>query len=290
MRGLPTCLIGCLCLGLALSASAQSRATLTGARMGNGPQAAFAVMAQSNAVGSAGTEAVPGTRDTVETGDGYMTPRLWLRLGSSWNVPLTDSLLHSDAWEATQWPYFANKWLEEVGEPVDIVMTALGGSCLIGDDGTGDEPQWDPTGATGTLYAGAIAAIKASGVGSSLRAVIWIGGGCEAEDDTNWDGTVATMEAAVEELADYVWNDLGVPMLVGELGILAGPGNCGARTQRWINVHDAINNAAADHAKILDTVIELDSITWDTDCHHLNQPDLVADAIFNALVAEGLAY
>ena len=280
-------------LMLLVPASALSVGMTGGTSAGIGLVTTFVVAGQSNAYGSGGTEAVPGVR-FVPNPNKHPQGEVLKYTATSF-VQMTDTVLWpANAYEATPWPWFVKKWIETVQEPVRLIFQPIGGSCLCADDGVGDEPQWDPDGVSpiGDRYDAMVtAATSTFKPGPSLRAVLWDHGECEQSAATTPTGTkLDDYQAALEDLADNIWADLHVPMIISPLSLYTGS-TC-ALVQARQDIHDGQDAAAAAHVHILDTVVDKDDLDFDTDsdCSHVYDVKTLGERWFDAIAAEGLAY
>jgi cysteine-rich repeat protein len=160
------------------------------------------------------------------------------------------------------WPTFAQRIMRDAGREVEIVMVALGSTSLVAPDGDPPgEPLWDPnvdcsnrswTGDTawiderGDLYCLLFHAVAQAQVGARLKAVLWYQG----EDDASWLGlhgapTRTQYAAALEALADGVWTQLGVPLIVAPISLRSFPGDP-APSAGPGDATDQIHDAALD--------------------------------------------
>jgi cysteine-rich repeat protein len=151
----------------------------------------------------------------------------------------------TDAWAGdlaelgSAWPTFAKRWMQDQGREVTFVSVNRGSSALVAfndSDNLAGASSWDPTvnctGRTwptgsetpwkddpGDLFCLVFHAVTQSGVGDSLKAVLWYQG----EQDANEGISEAGYEAALNELVDQIWERLGVPTIIAPLSLRAYP-------------------------------------------------------------------
>jgi len=296
------------------SLAAGTGVTVTGGNLDQGLIATFIVAGQSNAWGSAGSAATPGTRLTV---NGYRTfnSEILTYTQTKWR-DIDDSLSGvwaSNADKATQWPYFAKAWMDAVGRPVRLIFAPLGGTALCSYDSLGDpgqpcaidpngalcvEPYWDPDKAwgtnTGSRYDGMVTLVTSTAnVAPTLRAVLWDQGEVETQYDTlpGVGGKGAEYQTCLENLADNIWQDLKVPMIIAPLSLKTNAAGCAAPSADYIAIHDAQDAAAAAHSHILNTTVNKDDLLiQDDNCPHIHDVETLGERWFDAVQAEGLAY
>jgi len=285
-----------------LPASALASASMSGSSTGVGQIPVFVVAGQSNAQGVAGTAAVPGVRYTFYRN--YFFPQLHGWNGTAWQK-LDDSIRpwSSNSYNATQWPWFAKKWMEQVGRPVRLIYVYLGGTCLCTDDeGEAGEPVWDPDKtlgpATGAWYDLLVTTVKQTvKPGVALRAILWSQGGSDRNGDTIYhlDDThrVEDCQLALENLAEHIHEDIGVDMIIAasSTGENEDPECEGTHESGYADINTAQHAAALASPYIRDTVVDMDDLEFKADnCHHVYNVDVLGERWFDAVQAEGLAY
>jgi cysteine-rich repeat protein len=171
---------------------------------------------------------------------------------------------------ASAWPTFAQRIMVDVGRETELVYVARGSTSLVQEDGDPPaDPLWDSNvscaGRTwsnanawiderGDMYCLLLRAVAQSGVASRLKAVLWYQG----EDDARWatitgTQTGAQYQSALETLADALWTQLGVPMIVAPVSLRNFPGDSGNSAlpgDTTYQVHDATLAAVAMHLHI----------------------------------------
>jgi len=146
----------------------------------------------------------------------------------------------NDTWagqeEGSAWPQFAKRWMQDRDREVTFISVNRGATALVATLDSGVGPSWDPnidcTGRTwptgsenawkdeaGDLFCAVFEAVTQSGVGDSLKAVLWYQG----EQDAAWSITEAAYEAALNTLVDEIWARLGVPTIIAPLSLRTYP-------------------------------------------------------------------
>jgi hypothetical protein len=125
--------------------------------------------------------------------------------------------------------------------------------------------------------------VALSGV-ENLRGVLWLQGECDASAGVAHEA----YEMALEEFADAIWQDLGVPLIVAPISRRTLPTDTCLGHPRIDTINAATLAAAADHARIL-LGPRIDDLPLEADCTHVH--DVVAlgerwyDAVSEALPA-----
>jgi hypothetical protein len=244
----------------------------------HGSPIGIAVWGQSNAVAPSTDPTQSFT--TSPSAVGLHSRTLWM--AHTLFRPLDDSTpVHSgvEAGQFSPWPVFAGRVMDRLGRPVYMYAGAQGGSCLLEDVGAG--PLWDPDqpGATGS-QPGSLYNLGVQGAERlpNLVAVLWDQGECDSLVDNP-----TTYEAALEHLADRVFEDLGVPMIMAPI---QDGSVCGASFPTLTRNREATQRAINDHALIFQGP-ELNDVRLE-DCPsniHLSDMEAVgqrwADALFS---------
>jgi hypothetical protein len=131
------------------------------------------------------------------------------------------------------WPRFAGDLMASEEKAVWLYAGAVSGTCLAGG-----LAQWAPGGG---LYQQAIGNLALM---PQLSAVLWLQGECDALAGV--DG--ATYRAALEDLADHVFADLAVPMIVAPIHDFSV---CGAPQAAFTAIREATQDAIDAHPYIL---------------------------------------
>jgi hypothetical protein len=131
------------------------------------------------------------------------------------------------------WPRFAGDLMASQEKAVWLYAGAVSGTCLVGG-----LAQWAPGGG---LYQQAISNMALM---PQLSAVLWVQGECDAI--LGVDG--ATYQAALENLADHLWADLAVPMIVAPIHDFSV---CGAPQAAFTTIRQATQAAIDAHPSIL---------------------------------------
>ena len=283
-------LLACALLAVATSASGGS-----GMSLGVGPVSAYIAAGQSNM--AANSEQTPVALASSPTA---FTSRIW-----RWNLTsgiMDDSFLWGGT-AASHWPSFANKMQELTGRPVKVFYAPQGATCLAtdqtdtdcGDYAAGEPrgPQWDPD-VAGRRYDQMLTGVRSIGFGPSLKAVLWLQGGCEmaVACSTLPSGTKESdYQAALENLADVTWQKLGVPIVAAAgpdySGLPNGECNGNGPTAGRQAIHDAILAAIAAHDHIYEGP-ELNDIELKDDCSHIYDVQTFGERLATAVYNAGL--
>ena len=211
-------------------------------------------------------------------------------------VHLPTSNQNADAGRGSPWPTFAEDWMREREREVAFVATAIGGQCLVSSANPG-QPSWDPTAmdcaglppvplgvgipaltAPGELYCRMLEAVRLSGL-TNLRAVLWHQGECDADAVT-----FEAYKAGLERLADHIWTDLGVPMIVAPISRKTKPDDTCVSDAGMDAIHDATIAAALAHPHIF-LGPDTDDLTFEPDCGHIHNVATLGDRWFEAVRA-----
>ena len=203
---------------------------------------------------------------------------------------------NADAGRGSAWPTFAAEWMHERGREVSFVATAIGGQALVSSVNAG-QPSWDPTAmdcaalppvplgvgipaltAPGELYCRMLEAVRLSGL-ANLRAVLWQQG----ESDV---GAVSfdAYKAALERLADHIWSDLGVPLIVAPLSRKTRSDDSCVSDAGAETIRDATIAAAQSHPYIF-LGPETDDLAFESDCTHIHDVATLGERWFDAVTA-----
>lgn len=203
---------------------------------------------------------------------------------------LTEDPLHTAESDplTSAWPTFAGEWMAVVGRRVNLIATAQGGSCLlVGPPYKPVPPLWDPDAETGTLYWRMLDQVEEANPGSGLRAVLWYQGECEVSHLAKMSADpYADYKLALEHLADRIWEDLGVPMLVAPVSLRPPPWPYQPARQP---IHDATIDAAMDHPTIF-LGPDTDDLEHEDDGSHIHDVVTLGERWFDAVELAGLAH
>jgi hypothetical protein len=120
-----------------------------------------------------------------------------------------DPIHHSAASNGSSWPLLATLLMGNEGIPVGFVATAVGSTGLL------TPPDWEPGNESGLgLYARLLEQVDEATHGMGTSAVLWFQG----ENEALFHVAYADYLAALFALADAVYADLGVPLVVGVVG------------------------------------------------------------------------
>jgi len=208
-----------------------------------------------------------------------------------------DSTLRTDTPRGSPWPTFAARWMQERGREIRFVATAYGGQCLVASP-TAAQPSWDPDAmdcatlpprgpgesmpspsAPGELYCRMLEAVAVSGV-TDLRAVLWMQGECDAAEGVER----TTYRAALAHLADAIWRDLGIPMIVAPIGTNGFPYDLCTPASGFVAIHDATIDAAAFHPHI-QLGPSADDLELEPGCSHVHDVVTLGERWYDAVVA-----
>jgi hypothetical protein len=201
-----------------------------------------------------------------------------------------------DAGRGSPWPTFAARWMSERGRAVRFVATSIGGQCLVAAP-TAKQPAWDPdamdcstlvptpigvapqsTTQPGELYCRMLEAVALAGVGD-LRAVLWNQGECDAPYVTRVE-----YEDGLERLADAIWRDLGVPLVVAPVSLRTRTDDA-CESPAWdAEIAAATEDAARTHAHI-QLGPSLDDLVFEPGCLHVHDVVTLGDRWFAAAAA-----
>jgi hypothetical protein len=204
---------------------------------------------------------------------------------------------------SSAWPRFAERFSGASGAIVGFVASARGNQCLATDVDHPNAGNWDPE--SGWLYAQTLEIWQAAG-SPPLAGFLWLQGECEAghwhrrmlAEDRDWDWqyqqSFLHYQAALENLADHVLVDFGVPVVAAPISL---------RLCRWENegcdpalfkvatksrgVHDATIAAAAAHPGILAGPLS-DDLRMMPDLTHTWDVNGLGERWYAALAEEGL--
>jgi hypothetical protein len=203
---------------------------------------------------------------------------------------LTEDPLHTTPPDTltSAWPTFAGAWMAAVAKNVNLIAAAMGGSCLlVGLPHKPTPPLWDPDADTGTLYRRMLDKVAAADAQSGLRAVLWYQGECEVTHLGKISADPYTdYKAALEHLADRIWEDLGVPMVVAPVSL---------RPPFWpdqptrLPIHDATIDASTDHPHIY-LGPNTDDLEHEADGSHIHAVVTLGERWFDAVELAGLAH
>jgi len=203
-----------------------------------------------------------------------------------------------DTPRGSPWPVFADLWMQRERREVRFVATAVGGQCLVAAP-QASQPAWDPdamdcatlppvgpgevppaTTAPGELYCRMLEAVELSGVRPVLRAVLWMQGECDAQNGVAHDA----YRAALEHLADAIWRDLGVPMVVAPISTNEYPNDLCTPGAHSVAIHDATIDAAAFHPHIV-LGPDADDLALEPGCAHIHDVATLGRRWYDAVVA-----
>jgi cysteine-rich repeat protein len=147
---------------------------------------------------------------------------------------------------ASAWPALAAWWMAERGGPVRMITAALGGSCLVRDDGShAGEPLWSPRERVAGVWADVDCATRDNGsvldqrgdllcashraagdAGGAPHVVVFLQGECERDGFAVYGelSGAAAYAAALRDLVDRNWEALGVPTVIAPISSRATPG------------------------------------------------------------------
>jgi Carbohydrate esterase, sialic acid-specific acetylesterase len=202
-----------------------------------------------------------------------------------------------DAGRGSAWPTFAARWMQERGHEVRLIATAVGAQCLVGSP-TPAQPAWNPdamdcatlpppppngirppNAQPGELYCRMLEAVRLANT-PNLRAVLWYQGECDATAQVD----PAVYRAALEHLADRVWSDLGVPMIVAPISRRTAMGNACPYSPRIDGMHDAIVAAINAHPKLWQGP-DTDDLPHEPDCSHIHDVQTLGVRWYEAVAA-----
>lgn len=153
------------------------------------------------------------------------------------------------------WPLVATDLLTTLGVPCGFVPTAKGGTAIS-------------TWAAGTAnYNRMIQRARDAGAPNGVKMVLW----WQGESDAAASITKAAYETAINNLANSIYSDLGVPLLPAKLQT--------SSTAAWnaTNVNNAITDAATSNDHILPPV-DLSALSTDDADHLKSNANLAAAA------------
>ena len=176
--------------------------------------------------------------------------------------------------------------MAEVGRQVNLIATARGGTCLlVGPPYKPTPPLWDPDAETGALYWGMLDQVAEANPRSGLRAVLWYQGECEVTHlSRSAPIPIRDYKAALEHLADRIWEDLGVPMVVAPVSLRPPPWPYQPQRQP---IHDATIDAAMDHPNIY-IGPNTDDLEHEDDGSHIHDVVTLGERWFDAVDLAGL--
>ncbi len=248
----------------------------------NGSPPTFVLAGQSNMVGLSTMPPV----FTSPTPEGLESHTY--HLGDYWK--LTEDPLHTGTWDdrTSAWPTFAGEWMAVTGMQVNLIATAGGGSCLlVGPPYKPTPPLWDPDAATGLWYRRMLDQVAEANPGSRLRAVLWYQGECEVTHLAKFSSDpYSDYKAALEHLADRIWEDLGVPMVVAPVSLRPPPWPYQPKRQP---IHDATIDAAVDHPHIY-LGPDTDDLEHEEDGSHIHDVVTLGERWFDSVDLAGLAH
>jgi hypothetical protein len=126
-------------------------------------------------------------------------------------------------------------------------------------------------------------AVQNSGV-PKLRAVLWYQGECDAASGVGR----ATYAAALERLADAVWRDLAVPMIVAPISVKTRTGDACSSVPQIDAIHDATLDAAAAHPHIF-LGPSTDDLELESDCTHVHDVMTLGQRWYQAVLDADVA-
>lgn len=247
----------------------------------------YVIAGQSNATG-ASTQTTP---NSAMFGSSYGHDNVWR--------PAVDPTIHfPGASKSSPWPAMIIDRSNATGRRVDLVASAQGGRCLVYPHPvTGDPPAWRPQ--DGSAYADMLAYVTTSGW-SAPDAVLWHQGECDA-DAWNKDPAVNAQDAyqdyrsGLEGLADWIWADLGVPLVVAPISLVwcrfnnptCDPALYQRSRLKRVPIHDATIDAALQHSHIVLGPLS-DDLLHEPDNSHIHDVIEMGRRWAEVLEAEGL--
>jgi hypothetical protein len=211
------------------------------------PPHRYVVAGQSNAEG----QSTQVTSDSSFYGRSYGHDHVWR--------PIADPTIHyPGSIKNSPWSEMAI----DLGGSVRLVASARGNTCLVYPHPTsGEAPAWRPL--DGWAYADMLTSVQDAQLGPP-DAVLWHQGECDAQASHN-NPTISAQQAyddykaGLEELADWVWADLGAPLVVAPISLVwcrsdnptCDPALFRNSPQKRIPIHDATVGAAASHPHII---------------------------------------
>ncbi len=207
---------------------------LAGVQCGAPPPDTFVIAGQSNATGFSSLPR--GATSSYAHRLHSLSYREYLVWGGIWklaNDPLHDPFRHT----ASAWPWMAEWWHENRGRPLEFVAAAEPATCLVAG-----AAEWEAS--VGSLYQRMLAWVANADVGERLDAVLWYQGECDAA----YGVAPEVYQAALEDLADAVVLDLGVPLVVAPVSL--GLAVDGTPSPVMQPIHDATLAAAAAHPDV----------------------------------------
>ena len=218
----------------------------------------------------------------------------------SCGVHIPSDRTDSDAHRGSAWPTFAALWMERQRRAY-LVASAMGGECLVGSYSP-TQPAWDPNAMDcstmepisygdeaptpqhpGEFYCRMVEAVATSRV-PHLRAVLWYQGECDASMKV----ARSDYESALERLADAVWRDLGVPMIVAPISRKTRTDDACESSPAIDAIHAATVDAAAAHPHIF-LGPNTDDLPLESDCVHIHDVMTLGQRWYQAVLDAGVA-
>jgi hypothetical protein len=242
------------------------------------PTATYFVLAgQSNMIGHSTLPKVLGADSLTYHPDDY------------WKDTVDPLHYPPDNPATSAWPTFAIAWWNALGYRSNFIATAVAGSALVWTPDENIPGCWDPTIPYCTHYQNMLSQITEALLSTNqLRAVLWLQGETDSGVLPLYTSDPYTVyKNKLKILADHIWADLGVPLVVAPISLNMTHPSFPAH--RVIPIHDATIDAAIEHPHILlgpstdDLEMELDGI-------HIHDVITLGNRWFEAIQSLGLAY